>query len=180
MKGTDLEKTVEHAKAIFQEIKEKYTGLTGYLVFASPPGSSPWGQCEITGNMSTLLADKKDNQDQEALRNMIQDSIHKREAIELIKQIAEYEDNKKKSHSSKTKGSVDQTIEKMKNDLSLHLEMLEMRDDVLIEVRFDRLLYDLIFALQKDSLVSQEHTPQTKASIQIVLGTVREIHQRIK
>jgi hypothetical protein len=179
MKRKDLEKTVENAKAIFKKIKAKYA-LSGYLVFASPPGSSPWGQCEITGNMTMLLADKKDNQDQEALRNMIQDSIHKRKAIELIKQIAENEDNKKNSHSSKTKGNVDENIEKLKNDLSLHLEMLEMRDDVLIEVRFDRLLYDLIFALQKDSLVSQEHTPQTKASIQIVLGTVREIHQRIK
>jgi hypothetical protein len=37
---------------------------------------------------------------------------------------------------------------------------------------------ELIFKMQKDPLVSQVHTPQTQASIRIVLGTLIELAQR--
>ena len=41
-----------------------------------------------------------------------------------------------------------------------------------IEIRFKDLNYDLIWKLQADDLIDRNLTPQTKASIQIVLGTL--------
>ena len=42
------------------------------------------------------------------------------------------------------------------------------------ELRFNYLDFDLIRQLQQDELVNQQLTPQTKASIRIVLGAVVE------
>jgi len=43
-----------------------------------------------------------------------------------------------------------------------------------VEIRFNDLKYDLIWKLQADNLVDRNLTPQTKASIQIVLGTLAQ------
>jgi hypothetical protein len=43
---------------------------------------------------------------------------------------------------------------------------------VRVELRFDHLDYALIARLQADELVDRELTPQTRASIRIVLGTL--------
>ncbi|PIR20585.1 MAG: hypothetical protein COV45_05140 [Deltaproteobacteria bacterium CG11_big_fil_rev_8_21_14_0_20_47_16] len=45
-------------------------------------------------------------------------------------------------------------------------------DNVCIELRFTSLAYELIWLLQKDPLVDRALTPQTHASIRIVIGTV--------
>jgi hypothetical protein len=54
----------------------------------------------------------------------------------------------------------------------------DFKEDTFIEIRFEWPVLDLIFKMQKDPLVSQVHTPQTRASIRIVLGTLRELAQR--
>ena len=41
-----------------------------------------------------------------------------------------------------------------------------------IEIRFNDLNYDLAWKLQTDDLVDRDQTPQRKASIRIVLGTL--------
>jgi hypothetical protein len=41
-----------------------------------------------------------------------------------------------------------------------------------VEIRFNGLNYDLIWKLQMDDLIDRSLTPQTKASIRIVLGTL--------
>ena len=41
-----------------------------------------------------------------------------------------------------------------------------------VEIRFHDLVFDLVWKLQVDELVDQVATPQTKAAIQIVLGTL--------
>lgn len=43
-----------------------------------------------------------------------------------------------------------------------------------IEIRFKDLNYELIWRLQLDELIDRELTPQTKASIRIVLGTLAD------
>ncbi len=179
MNGTELVVAVKNAKAIFKELKAKYGGLAGYLVFALPPGSAPWGQCEMKTGLITFLEEKNDKYDQKALRDMIIDSVHKQAVIDLLRRIADFEKGRKNSYSTETKSNGDRGVEKLRKALSLNLEILEMRDDVLIEIRFDHLDYDLIFKMQKDPLVSQQLTPQTRASIRIVLGTVQEIGQRV-
>jgi len=82
--------------------------------------------------------------------DMVHDSKVKNEAISLI--------NKKLS------------IEQM-----LTKKELDIKEDTFIEIRFAQPNLDLIFAMQKDPLVSQKHTPQTQASIRIVLGTLGEL-----
>jgi hypothetical protein len=80
---------------------------------------------------------------------MVHDSKGKNEAIGLI--------NKKIS------------IERM-----IAKKELDIKEDTFIEIRFAQPNLDLIFEMQKDPLVSQKHTPQTQASIRIVLGTLGE------
>jgi len=43
-----------------------------------------------------------------------------------------------------------------------------------VELRFHELNYDLIWKLQTDNLVDCRLTPQTRASIRIVLGTLED------
>lgn len=84
---------------------------------------------------------------------MIQDSKAKAEAVSLISK----------------KVSIQQLLKK---------EELDIKEDTSIEIRFkDQVIFDLIFALQKDPLVSQEHTPQTRASIRIVLGRIGDLYR---
>ena len=43
-----------------------------------------------------------------------------------------------------------------------------------VEIRFNDLKFDLVWKLQVDDLIDRNLTPQTKASIQIVLGTLAQ------
>jgi hypothetical protein len=68
-------------------------------------------------------------------------------------------------------------IENASHLLNANLKKIEFKEDTFIEIRFKRPVLDLIFKMQKDPLVSQVHTPQTEASIRIVLGTLIELTQ---
>jgi len=48
-----------------------------------------------------------------------------------------------------------------------------------IEIRFLDLKYDLVWKLQADDLIDRNLTPQTKASIRIVLGTLAQLKTNI-
>lgn len=48
-------------------------------------------------------------------------------------------------------------------------------DNICIELRFTSLVYELIWLLQQDPLVDRALTPQTHASIRIVVGTVENL-----
>jgi hypothetical protein len=48
-----------------------------------------------------------------------------------------------------------------------------------VEIRFNRLNYELIWKLQVDDLVCRNLTPQTKASIRIVLGTLAQFERTL-
>lgn len=189
MKKEELEIVVEKAQGIFKKIKAKYVDLSGFLVLASPLGTSPWGQCLLTSDLLKILKgitdlkkDERDKQsdiiDKQALPTMIHDSKYKERAIELIAQISKLENARKISFSIEAKSEADNEVEKLSSALASLVEHLEIKDDILVEIRFDRLLFDLIFELQKDPLVSQKHTPQTRASIRIVLGTIEELYHK--
>jgi hypothetical protein len=84
--------------------------------------------------------------------NMIHDSKGKTEAVSLI--------NKKGKTGPK-----------------LTKEDLDIKEETFIEIRFKDTMFDVIFALQKDPLVSQQYTPQRRASIRIVLGNIGDLYQ---
>jgi hypothetical protein len=159
-----LKIAMEEAGRIFKEIKKKYAGLLGNLVF-----SSSIGQCTMSSDTLKILTE---------FPNMVCDSFRKQKALALIDSIHRAEMDKKSSAPHVKKKDLSQIIEKANRDLEPILGLLEMRDDTFIEIRFDGSSLDLIFELQKDPLVSKEYTPQTPASIRIVLGTVRELYEK--
>jgi hypothetical protein len=76
------------------------------------------------------------------------------------------------------KKEIQEKIKKASLNLNANLNKMEFKEDTFIEIRFKRPILDLVFKLKKDPLVSQVHTPQSQASIRIVLGTLEELHQR--
>jgi len=154
MNFTKLEIAVGRANIIFKKLKMKYPDLDGYLVF-----SSSYGQCRLTTDGVKIL---------DSFPQMIMDSKYKDKVIHLLQKISEIElENKKQSGKPKS-------TEKLKLQLDEALGDLQIKNDTFVEIRFHSSL-DLIFELQKDELISREHTPQTKASIRIVLGTMEEL-----
>jgi hypothetical protein len=148
MKWDQLVVVIERANKIIRDLSIKYAKHKGYLVF-----SSPYGQCEVTSDVKHILSE---------FPKMIIDSIDKEKALELIKTKELLKDG------GKEKDSENKAVNRI-------LDNLEFRNDTFIEIRFKELNYDTIFEMQKDPLVSQKHTPQTKASIRIVLGTLEEL-----
>lgn len=60
-----------------------------------------------------------------------------------------------------------------------YAEVCTYRAEAQFELRFHHLDYDLIRELQKEELINQTLTPQTKASIRIVLGSIKEFVQEL-
>ncbi len=149
------------ANTLFKKIKEKYPKLAGYLVY-----SSPHGQCNLTTDLFEIV---------KAFPAMIVDSRQKEKAVNVVQSIVSLEKEKKDNVNAKE--TVTEKIKQLKNDFSQMIDKLELRDDTFVEIRFDekKVNLPLIYELQKDELVSQVHTPQTQASIRVVLGTLRDL-----
>ena len=134
-----------------------------YLVF-----STPYGQCEITDNPLQILKE---------FPAMISESEYKKKGIMLLETIQGLEVELKNVARGNTKVEIHKKIQDASSLLNAALEKLEFKEDTFIEIRFNRPILDLIFKMQNDPLVSQVHTPQTRASIRIVLGTLIELAQ---
>jgi len=158
---TELKIVINNATALFAGLKERYPKLAGYLVY-----SSPHGQCNLTTDLFEIL---------KAFPAMIVDSRQKEKTVTLVQSIVSLEKEKKDNVNAKE--TVAEKIKQLKNDLSQMIDELVLRDDTFVEIRFDekKVNLPLIYELQKDELVSRMHTPQTKASIRIVLGTLRDL-----
>lgn len=155
MNATALETVVEKSKSVFKKLNGKYNNLSGYLVF-----SSPYGQCELTSSLSDIL---------NYFPQMIADCKQKEKGLQLLQKINDIEaENKRNSSNSKS-------TEKLRVQLEETVKNIEINEDNFVEIRFKETDLDLIFELQKDELISQEHTPQTKASIRIALGTLKDL-----
>jgi len=158
MKKDQLWVAVDHANKLLKNIMAKYDKLKGYLVF-----SSTSGQCDMTINPIEIL---------KQFPEMVEDSDNKKFALKIIEQISLLEKDKKDaSQSTKDK------IEKLSNDLNKFKDSIVVKKETFIEIRFSRQNYEQIFEMQKDPLVSQKDTPQGRASIRIVLGTLDELYQ---
>lgn len=166
MKREDLITATGKANNIFKSIMDNYPALKGYLVL-----SSRHGQCELTGYPLKILKE---------LPTMISESEFKDKGIELFETIQGLEAELKSSSRENTKATIQKNIEKASHLLDASLEKIAFNGDTFIEIRFSRPILDLIFKMQKDPLVSQIHTPQTQASIRIVLGTLIELTQWVE
>jgi hypothetical protein len=155
MNVTALETVVENSNSVFKKLKEKYNNLSGYLVF-----SSPYGQCQLTSNLVDIF---------NYFPQMITDCQQNKKGLQFLQKINDIESENKKN-SGKPKPS-----EKSRLQLSEIVKNMEINEDTFVEIRFKETGLDLIFELQKDELISREHTPQTKASIRIVLGKLKDL-----
>ena len=156
MKKDQLCVAVDHANKLLKNIMAKYDKLKGYLVF-----SSTSGQCDMTTNPIEIL---------KQFPEMVEDSDNKKFALKIIEQISLLEKDKKDaSQSTKDK------IERLSHDLNKFKDSIVVKKETFIEIRFSRQNYEQIFEMQKDPLVSQKDTPQGRASIRIVLGTLDEL-----
>jgi hypothetical protein len=171
MTQEDLIKAIDQAKSIFKTMMDNDPGLKelkGYLVL-----SSPHGQFQITDDPLKISKILKE------FPAMISDSEFRDKGIELIETIQGLEVELKNVARGNTKAAeIQKKIENASHLLDANLKKIEFKEDTFIEIRFERPILDLIFKMQKDPLVSQVHTPQTRASIRIVLGTLRELAQR--
>ncbi len=164
LKKEDLLIANKEASRVFKEIERKYVDLSGYLVF-----SSPHGQCTLTSDRLMIMTEFPD---------MVQDSAPKQKALALIALLRSIETDKKIKKATDKKVDLTQLRESAERDLQPMLDLVEFKDDTFVELRFVNTSLDLILDLQTDPLVSQEHTPWSRASIRIVLGTLEELHQR--
>lgn len=171
MKKDDLNKVIKNANSIFEDIRNKYNlirendkryeKLKEYLVF-----SSPYGQCEITSSMRTIA---------EEFPEMIHDSIYKKKACELVQSIRGLRKEIARTFVWKAKDDLREKMYDHEERLEQLAENLEVKEDTFVEIRFNALDYNIVDDLRKDPIISLKHTPQTKASIRIVLGTLDEL-----
>lgn len=156
MNVEELKTVVEKSNVILKKLKMKYPNLDGYLVL-----SSPNGQCRLTDDMVEIL---------NLFPQMIVDCRHKQKGLQLLQKIDHIESENKR------KTGYPRSFDTYRIQLSDVVKRLSVKEDTFVEIRFKKSDLDLIVELQKDELISQEHTPQTKASIRIVLGTVGELY----
>ena len=168
MKQEELAVVIKSANSIFERIKAKYPSIKEwYLVF-----SSPHGQCDINSSMSAIM---------EEFPEMVYDSIHKKKACELVRIIRGLREEIEHTYVRKAKDD-------LRKKMDDHLERLrqlaenpevEVKEDTFVEIRFNALDYNIIDELRKDPIISLKHTPQTRVSIRIVLGTLDELKQAV-
>ncbi len=144
---SQLQNAVSAAQQRFALIQQKYPNLKAYLVL-----SSPIGQTKIENTPVQILSE---------FPGLIIDDKFKAGVLRLLElmESKEKDDPKRKRLQKQT--------EQIAGKLKFNCD-----ETCQVEIRFHDLNYDLIWQLQADELVDQSLTPQTKASIRIVLGTL--------
>lgn len=135
----------EAALSRFAELKAKYSELRAWIV-----ASSPTGQVDLDASIEKIA---------EEFPAMLIDTEAKTTLLGMIRARPPRE------------ASYEATA-KWCQELMITAELLEFDGSLQVEIRFHALIYDLVAKLQRDPLVDRERTPQTRASIRIVLGTL--------
>ena len=145
---SQFQEALAAANQQFARIRKKYPSLRAYLVLSLRGGQT-----------------KLDNELVDSIRefpSLLLDNPAKTKALELIKKLKPKESTKPKQIQ-------------LKAELKDLAKDLEFDGSVQVELRFHDLDYNLIWKLQSDDLVDRDLTPQTRASINIVLGTISQI-----
>ena len=142
-----LQAAVAAAMDRFGRIRAKYPQLRGYLVLSIPGKQTGSGSSprESLAALPSIVVD-------DAAKTALRDSLN----------------NPPPTEASETeKKRWNEQLQQLATRLRYH-------GDCRVEIRFDHLDYELIRQLQSDELVDRELTPQTAASIRIVLGTLAD------
>ena len=142
----ELSSAVLTARELFKTIIIRYPELKPYLVMCCH-GS----QIDIPENPLSVLTQSQ---------RMVADDHVKHAVIKLL-------------------CLMDNVKVKFRDELEQQLTALskEIRfiTDITFEVRFERLVYESIWRLQRDPLIDRERTPQSKASIRVVFKHFKEL-----
>lgn len=157
-----LQTAVAAAKQQFDLLRKKYPDLDqkerptykAYLVLALPTG-----QVRIDADPKDILS--------KFPAMVINDSVKTR-ALALLSRLRIIE----------WKNETTPETERLLKQWEQLAPQLKYDGNCQIEIRFKNLNYDLIWKLQTDELVDRNLTPQTKASIRIVLGTLAQFERR--
>jgi len=148
-----LRQVAQRAEQHFGKLKERYPKIKAYLVFSLPgyqTGVRSAGG-EILKSVPGMVIDDHANS---ALRKHLKSRPGK---------------DAKKSE-----------VKAWEDEFAILESALSYNMEARVELRFNHLDYKLIGELQKDSLVDQNLTPQTSASIRIALGTVADFFAAAK
>ena len=152
-----LQVAVAAAKQQLSLILKKYPDLIPkkvdipqipYLVIALP-GEQVWIDCTPKDILEKIPA-------------MVIDSSAKMKTLTLLTSIKKLESQDK----------ADSDIKRLLNEFEELVTQLQYDGKYQVEIRFKYLAYEQIWELQVDDLVDRDLTPQGKASIRIVLGTL--------
>jgi len=144
-----LKSALAAANLHFKRIREKYPSLKAYPVL-----SRMGGQTEIGGPLEDMLVKFP------AMLVPYPTNLRMREFLQTADFVHAVDAEKK------------QLLLQLKELFHELAPQLRFDPECRIELRFTELNYDLIWKLQADDLVDRQLTPQTRASIRIVLGTL--------
>jgi hypothetical protein len=159
-----LQVAVAAAKRQFDLLGKKYPELKAKLPHGKPISilvmSLPGGQTGTDSSPADILSE---------FPAMVVDDSTKTSALDILSRLKALE-------SEATTGL---ERERLRQQLDQLAPQLKYDGNCQIEIRFNALKYDLIWKLQADDLVDRNLTPQIKASIRIVLGTLAHFSRPI-
>jgi hypothetical protein len=152
-----LQVAVAAAKRRFGLLQKRHPDLKAKLWNGEPVSylvlSLPGGQTGIDSSPTQILRE---------FQVVVVDDDAKASALNLLSRLKILD----------WKGITGPETERLKEQLDRLAPQLKYDEQCQVEIRFNDLTYDLVWKLQVDDLVDRELTPQTKASIRIVLGTL--------
>lgn len=126
-------------------LESRYPELRAWLVI-----SSPTGQANLDDSIEKMAGD---------FPALLVDGDAKDKFIRVLRE-------------GPPSGSSYEVVKEWRDRVMERASELEFDGTLQVEIRFHDLRYDLVARLQADPLVDRERTPQTGASIRIVLGTL--------
>ncbi len=161
----ELRAAVVTARQIEEAIKQKYSSYKGWLVL-----STPRGQLDAGASVEEIL---------KAFPAMILDDTHKTECFEIRATIERLEAEADAAREPTRQVATKARLEEFRKQLNDTTQELQFDPAVQVEIRFSELKFEeVVWPLQQDPLVDRLRTPQTRASIRIVIGTIGELWSR--
>jgi hypothetical protein len=142
-----LQTAVAAANRHFSLIRKKYPDLKMYLVL-----SLPSGQTRIGSSPKEILKE---------FPAMVVKNAAKALILDFLK-------------TPESKDASDAEKKRLKDQFENLASELSYDGNCQVEIRFDAFEYESLWQLQSDELVDRSLTPQTRASIRIVLGTISQ------
>jgi hypothetical protein len=148
---------VSVSEQILKKIKGEFPDLKPYLVF-----SSINGQAFVGSSLPEILTEYP---------AMCMDTPELGKAKALVRAMEKLRNPNASPDPGKERTQLERQLTSLEHAIVFN-------DDVQVELRFAVLKYEQIFALQQHPLVDRDLTPQTHASIRIVLGTLKRLSER--